>query len=142
MRIKQKRSTSNRNEAMKRIQINLKYCEAAQELLSQTARELKAYVILICEIYKTSHSTGRWVKDENKKTTIWTCGVYPFERKNPEWRQNFGYVKIKRIHFYSCCPPPSAGMAEYKQTLDSLIADIRGKTSAIVVEHFNEWAVE
>lgn len=142
MRRIQKRDARSGKETMKCIQINLNHCEAAQDLLTQTVKEEKADLALICEQYKTIHATSRWVDDSTKKAAIWTCGKYAFERKNANKSPNFAYAKIKGIHFFSCYAPPSATMAEYQQMLDVLVAEVRGKSPAIVAGDFNAWAVE
>lgn len=127
---------------IKCIQINLNHCEAAQDLLTQTAREQKADVVLISEQYKTPTGNGNWVEDKVSKAAIWTCGTLPFELKSNRQHEGFVHAKIRGVHFYSCYIPPSAQLQELEEVLDRLTRDAIGKTPIIIGGDFNAWAVE
>ena len=90
--------------------INLYYCEAAQEILSQRIREDEADVILFREPYKHL-DRGVWATDKTGGATIWLTGRQAFQHTST---QVDGFVKarINGIHFYAT--PDSA-----RQTLSS-----------------------
>ncbi|XP_041451477.1 uncharacterized protein LOC121405013 [Drosophila obscura] len=58
---------------MKLLQLNLNHCAAAQDLLSQTVRELAIGLAVISEPYRTRESPG-FILGANKKAGLWICG--------------------------------------------------------------------
>lgn len=122
------------------IQINLNHCEAADDILMQTARTTKADVVLISDPYKTRKSNN-WVHDSAKLASIWICGSHAFQSSNEE---NAGFVraKINGIHFYSCYAPPRLTIIEFQTLLDHIVADAENRTPVIIGGDFNAWASE
>lgn len=62
---------------MRFLQLNLNHCEAAQELLTQTTREMNADVAILSEPYKQKEQDV-WAKNNSGNATIWTCGRKPY----------------------------------------------------------------
>jgi len=54
---------------MRILQLNLNHCEAAHDLLTQSARELKSDLAIISEPYRHL-DTQTWVSDASKKAVI------------------------------------------------------------------------
>lgn len=122
------------------IQINLNHCEAADDILTQTARTTKADVVLISDPYKIRKSNN-WVHDKEKLASIWICGSHAFQSSNEE---NVGFVraKINGIHFYSCYAPPRLTLIEFQSLLDNIVADAESRTPVVIGGDFNAWASE
>lgn len=78
---------------MKVIQINLNHCEAAQDLLAQTVREMEADVAIISEPFKVPDS-NLWKMDRTGKAAIWACGKYPFQGYTSHQEDGFVHAKI------------------------------------------------
>ena len=57
---------------LKVLQINLNHCEAGQDLLSQTVREEKVYVVITADQYKNLDGFT-WKTDATGSPAIWTC---------------------------------------------------------------------
>ena len=70
--------------ALKIIPINLKHCEAAQDLLIQTVGEEKMEVVIVADQYRNLDVLS--------------------------WKTTFVRVKISDIYFYSCYMPPACLM--------------------------------
>lgn len=126
---------------MKIVQINLNHCEAAQDLLSQTTRELKADVAIICEQYRNPN-TPTWVHDPIGSVAVWACGEKPFQDQPNTVNSGFVRVKVDGIHIYSCYAPPSASNEDFTAFLDRLVEDARGRNPLIIAGDFNAWADE
>lgn len=60
---------------MRILQLNLNHCEAAQDLLSQTIRELDIDVAILCEQYR-DYKGATWASDAPSRAAIWMCGKY------------------------------------------------------------------
>lgn len=102
------------------IQINLNHCEAAQDILQQTALECQADILIISEPYKSLTYNGKWVEDKYQKAAIWSYSNLPFEAKSISQHEGFAYAKIKGVHFFSCYAPPSASLETFQMMLDNL----------------------
>lgn len=125
---------------MKIIQLNLNHCAVAQDLLSQTIREMDIDIAIICEQYKNLFS-GVWEKDNTGKSAIWACGNIAFQEsmKNPE--DGFVRVKMEGVYIYSCYVSPNAPLVEFEAFLDRLVADATKHNPKIIAGDFNAWAV-
>ena len=84
--------------ALKVIQINLNHCEAAQDLLFQSAREEKVDVVIVADQYRNFDSLS-WKTDAVNSVAIWACCKHHVQEvmKNPE--EAFVRVKISGIYF-------------------------------------------
>ncbi|XP_029173917.1 uncharacterized protein LOC114942669 [Nylanderia fulva] len=122
------------------LQINLNHCEIAQDLLMQTARELKLDIVLISEPYKQLSSLN-WITDVHEKATIWACGTTPLQGSQ---RKGSGFIRAKfeGIQFYSCYAPPSLTQEEFAEFLDQLVEDARMYSPVAIAGDFNAWAVD
>lgn len=89
---------------MRVLQHNLNHCEAAQDLLMQTMRELKTDVLIISEPYRRL-GTQPWVSDTTEKAVIWSCGKFPFQDVVNSSKRGFVRAQLGNIYFYSYAPP-------------------------------------
>lgn len=125
---------------MKVIQINLNHCEAAHDLLTQTARKEKADVVLISDPYKTPKSNN-WIHDKDKLASIWICGRHAFQSSCTS-KTGFVRAKINGVNFYSCYAPPRFNSDDFQVLLDEITIDALGKGSTIIGGDFNAWSTE
>lgn len=123
------------------MQINLNHCEAAHDLLMQSARELKLDMILISEPYKHLDSAS-WISSEDGKVAIWVCGTNSFQSANKITNSGFVKVKVNGIHFYSCYAPPSQSLDEFNVLLDALVEDVQNSFPVAIAGDFNAWATD
>ncbi|XP_037931330.1 uncharacterized protein LOC119666122 [Teleopsis dalmanni] len=126
---------------IKFLQLNLNRCEAAQDLLSQTALELKTDVLIISEFYK-SKETSKWVQDTTAKAAIWLGQDIVFEPTVLIQKEGLVLVRIRGIYVCSCYISPNISQERFEEFLDRLSGTIRNKTPIIVAGDFNAWAVE
>ena len=125
---------------MKVLQLNLNHCAAAQDLLSQTIREMDIDVAIICEQYKNI-SHGVWEKDDTGKAAIWSCGNFAFQESMRTPVKGFVRVKIEGIYIYSCYISPNVSLTEFETYIDGLVADASNYNPKIIGGDFNAWAV-
>lgn len=126
---------------MRILQLNLYYCEAAQDLLSQTVQELKVDVAILCEQYKDLEEPW-WTRDGSGRAAIWACGKSAIQENCKRRRAGFVWAKVDGIYIYSCYASPNASIVEFEVFLDQLVSDARGKSPLIIAGDFNAWAAE
>lgn len=132
---------ANEDKKMKLIQINLNHCEAAQDLLHQTIREIGADVAILSEQYKT-YDNNSWAADSSNRAAIWACGKLSLQENSGGAESGFVRGMIDGIHIYSCYAHPSATIDEFQIFLDRLISDARSRNPLLIAGDFNAWAVE
>ncbi|XP_068149713.1 uncharacterized protein [Drosophila tropicalis] len=101
------------------FQINLNHCEAAQDLLVQTVRDLRSDVAIISEPYRNL-SSSQWVQNNSGKSAIWSCGSTPAQVQFPESFNGFVRAKLHNYWFFSCYLPPSYSLGEFSAVMDEL----------------------
>ena len=127
---------------MKVLQLNLNHCEAAQDLLSQTVRELKVDVAILCEQYRNITGLQSWVSDATNRSAVWICGNSPVQEVMQVPGDGFAWIKGFGIYFYSVYAPPSSSLEEFKALLDRLLDDARERRPLVIAGDFNAWATE
>ncbi|XP_046411931.1 uncharacterized protein LOC124175577 [Neodiprion fabricii] len=126
---------------MKILQLNLNHCEAAQDLLIQTVRELELDLVLIADPYK-HRSTQPWESDSTNKAVIWSCDKLPFQKAVNNREAGFVAAWVDGIRFYSCYAPPSLSLEQFIDFLDCLTEDARQHFPVAIAGDFNSWAVD
>ncbi|KAH8318622.1 hypothetical protein KR059_003836, partial [Drosophila kikkawai] len=122
---------------MQLIQLNLNHCRAAQDLLTQTVREVAADVAILSEPYRVSVG-GEWAKDRSGKAALWLCGGRRLRMSNILAADGFVRAEIGGYCVYSCYLAPKV----FSRILDDLSSDLRGRHKVIVGGDFNAWAQE
>jgi len=51
-------------------------------------------------------------------------------------------TKIKELHFYSCCAPPSDSPEQFADMLGKLVDHASGCRPTVIGDDFNAWATE
>lgn len=125
---------------MKLLQLNLNHCEAAQELLRQSVRELNVDIALLSEPYRSVDSTT-WASDVTGMSAIWSVKRQMLQNK---MENECGFVRatVSGIFIYSCYIPPRYDINDYKGIIDALTNDAAGKSPILIVGDFNAWATE
>lgn len=126
---------------MRILQLNLNHCEAAQDLLSQSIRELDIDVAILCEQYR-DYRGATWVSDASGRAAVWTCGRSPVQETMQVPASGFVWARVEGIYMYSVYAPPSASIEQFEALLDRLAGDVRGRRPVIVAGDFNAWAME
>lgn len=126
---------------MRFLQLNLNHCEAAQDLLTQTVRDMKIDVAIISEPYRRFDIGARWVTDSPAKAGIWACGNHALF-DSIENVSGFVRAKTAGIYVYSCYAPPPYSLVEFEYLLTELVRDARDHKPAIIAGDFNAWAEE
>ncbi|GBP30731.1 hypothetical protein EVAR_75955_1 [Eumeta japonica] len=128
---------------MKILQLNLNYCEAADDLLMQNTRKLKLDLVLIAEPYRHLDTQFREL-DNTHKAIIWSCGKLPFQGVVSNREDGFvaARIGIDSIRFYSCYAPPSLSIEQFSKFLDRLTEDARQYFPVAIAGDFNSWAVD
>lgn len=96
----------------------------AQDLLSQTISEKNIDGTVITEPYR-NYGDDIWVKDQMAQGALWVCREQAYQdiMQHPKGGSTRG--KVKGVHIYICCAPPSVRLAEYEQILSALVSDAR-----------------
>lgn len=79
---------------------------AVQDFLSQTVRELKADVTILCEQYRNLDDAV-WASDSTDRAAI--CA---FQERMQRKEADFVRVKMEGIYIYSCYASPNAPIEE------------------------------
>lgn len=125
---------------MKILQLNLNHCEAAQDLLMQTVRELKPDLVMISEPYRHL-GAQTWASDASNKAAIWSCGRYPFQNTISSTEIGFVRANLDNIYFYSYAPP-SLSLDEFTDLLNILTKDTKEHSPVTIAGDFHAWAVD
>lgn len=126
---------------MRILQLNLNHCEAAQDLLAQTVRELDIDVAILSEQYK-DHREEWWATDTSGRAAIWICGIRQVQETMRIPNAGFTWARVDGIYFYSVYAPPNVPLEDFETLLSNLVNDIMGRHPVIVAGDFNAWAVE
>nr|XP_041630573.1 uncharacterized protein LOC121502022 [Drosophila kikkawai] len=121
--------------------LNLNHCRAAQDLLTQTVREVAADVAILSEPYRVSVG-GEWAKDRSGKAALWLCGGRRLRMSNILDADGFVRAEVGGYCVYSCYLAPSLPLEGFSRILDDLSSDLRGRHKVIVGGDFNAWAQE
>lgn len=123
-------------------QLNLNHCEAAQQLLWQSASESSIDIALLSDPYRIPPNNGNWVADKAKKAAICTTGRYPVQEIISTTCEGFAIAKIGGVYYCSCYAPPRWPIGQFSSMLDSLSSALAGLSPLVIGGDFNAWAVE
>ena len=126
---------------MRFLQLNLNNCQAAQDLLSQTVRELNIDVAILSEPYRRNEQGG-WTSDDSSKAAIWTCGKNPALLQPRSKSSGFVRAEVGGVHVVSCYFAPSLSIEEFTASLARLADEVRGISQMVVAGDFNAWAID
>lgn len=125
---------------MRLLQINANHCQAAQDLLRQTVRELEVDLAIISEPY-ANLNVPSWTSDSTGTSSIWSANSLILQNV---MTTECGFVRatVSGVHIYSCYIPPRYDIDEYRRIIDTLTTDAAGRDPIIIAGDFNAWATE
>ncbi|CAB0036117.1 unnamed protein product [Trichogramma brassicae] len=127
---------------MRILQLNLNHCEAAQDLLSQTMREQRINVAIVCDQYKNLDPLYTWLADANNQAAIWVHGGTIVQERPAGAHAFFTWARISGIYFFSVYAPPRLADVEFSALLTNIVEEAQGKRPLIVAGDFNAWSTE
>nr|XP_041632103.1 uncharacterized protein LOC121502489 [Drosophila kikkawai] len=114
---------------------------AAQDLLSQTVRELNSKVAVLSEPYRVGTSRV-WATDRSGKAALWLCGADAPEMCDTKAAEGFVRANVGGTWLYSCYLAPSPSLEAFGRIQDELSSDLRGRSNVVVGGDINAWAME
>ncbi|KAH8325485.1 hypothetical protein KR059_009160, partial [Drosophila kikkawai] len=123
---------------VKFLQLNLNHCRAAQDLLSQTAIEQRIDIAILSEPYKAKPE-GVWQQSADGGAAIWSCGQPPEHLSQRASRPGYARAKCQATTIYSCYLPPSMHIDAFKDVIQEIAQDARGRSPVIIAGDFNAW---
>lgn len=127
---------------MRILQLNLNHCEAAQDLLMQTVRDLKIDVAVLSEQYRHMDNPCVWITDASGRAAIWIDGRTFLQEAPQVLTGRFTWAKMEGIYVYSVYAPPSDTLGEFEQMLNNLAEHSRGRKPLVIAGDFNAWATD
>lgn len=125
---------------MRILQLNVNHCQAAQDLLRQSVRELDIDISIISEPYRTIESAN-WVSDGTNTSAIWAVGTLCLQDTAT---LECGYTRatVSGICLYSCYIPPRYSIDDFRVIVDNIVTDAITKDRVVIAGDFNAWATE
>ncbi|XP_041630599.1 uncharacterized protein [Drosophila kikkawai] len=123
---------------VKFLQLNLNHCRAAQVLLSQTATELKTDVAILSEPYRAKPD-GVWQQSTDGGAAIWSCGQPAGHMTQRASRPGYTRAKIHEVTVYSCYLAPSMHIDAFRDVVQEIAQDARGRSSVLIAGDFTAW---
>uniref|UniRef100_A0ABD2WZ16 Endonuclease/exonuclease/phosphatase domain-containing protein n=1 Tax=Trichogramma kaykai TaxID=54128 RepID=A0ABD2WZ16_9HYME len=127
---------------MRILQLNLNHCRSAQDLLSQTVRELGINVAIVCDQYKNPGPHYTWIADSNRQAAIWVRGGLPVHYRPSRPLSFFTWARVSDVYIFSVYAPPRLSITEFSALLANVVEEAQGKRPLIVAGDFNAWSTE
>lgn len=127
---------------MRILQLNLNHCEAAQDLLSQTMREQRINVAIVCDQYANLDPPYTWLADTNMQAAIWVHGGTPIQERPGRASPFFTWARISGMYIFSVYAPPRLSDEEFSALLTNITEEAQGKRPLVVAGDFNAWSTE
>ncbi|CAB0031889.1 unnamed protein product [Trichogramma brassicae] len=127
---------------MRILQLNFNHCEAAQDLLCDTIRQLRIDVAILCEQYKNLAPPNTWLADADSQAAIWVQRGIPVQERPSQVHPYFAWARIGRIFFFSVCAPPRLSEREFSALLANNTEEASGRRPLVFAGVFNAWSTE
>ncbi|XP_041632305.2 uncharacterized protein [Drosophila kikkawai] len=124
---------------VKFLQLNLNHCRAAQDLLSQTVFEEEIDIAVLSEPYK-SKAEGVWQQSADGGAAVWSCGQSPGHLSQRASRPGYARAKVQATTIYSCYLAPSLHIDAFRDILQEIARDARGRSPVLIAGDFNAWS--
>ncbi|XP_070141062.1 uncharacterized protein [Drosophila kikkawai] len=113
--------------------------ESAQDLLTQTVSEQNIDVAILSEPYRPKPE-GVWQQSTNGGAAIWSCGQPPCHLAQRATRPGYARAKFQGTTIYSCYLAPSLHTDEFREIVQEIAQDARGRSPVIIAGDFNAWS--
>ncbi|CAB0029288.1 unnamed protein product [Trichogramma brassicae] len=127
---------------MRILQLNLNHCRSAQNLLSQTVRELGINVAIVCDQYKNPGPHYTWIADSNRQAAIWVRGGLPVQDRPSRPLPFFTWARVSDVYIFSVYAPPRLSNAEFSALLANVVEEAQHQRPLIIAGDFNAWSTE
>ncbi|XP_076302014.1 uncharacterized protein LOC143220195 [Lasioglossum baleicum] len=109
---------NNEKKTLKILQINLNHCKLAQELITQTANQLEADIVIIAEPWSPQ---TYWYNDGYKGSSIWIPQIGKFSSIHGLYKGNgIVAIQLETYTIVSCYFSPNKTSEEYKERIAEL----------------------
>lgn len=124
---------------MRIIQVNLNHCQAAQDLLQQTVREMNVDIAIISEQYKDLDSPS-WIGSDDGRAAVWVCGELAIQ----ESQKDLDFVRVKAggINIFGFYHSPNTEYEVFRRSVDRLASSAQGLAPVLIGGDFNAWSTE
>nr|XP_041632428.1 uncharacterized protein LOC121502779 [Drosophila kikkawai] len=116
-----------------------KHYTSAQDLLTQTVSEQNIDVAILSEPYRPKPE-GVWQQSTNGGAAIWSCGQPPCHLAQRATRPGYARAKFQGTTIYSCYLAPSLHTDEFREIVQEIAQDARGRSPVIIAGDFNAWS--
>ncbi|CAB0027969.1 unnamed protein product [Trichogramma brassicae] len=127
---------------MRILQLNLNYCEAAQDLLCDTISKLRIDVAILCEQNKNLAPPNIWLADADSQAAIWVQVGIPVQERPARVHPYLSWARIGGIFFFSVYAPPRLSDIEFSALLANITKEARGRRPLVITGDFNAWLTE
>lgn len=126
------------------LQVNLNRCWAAEQLMTQTANEIGADLLIVSEPASQYGHDDRWCFSTDRKAAVGTSQHTELCHDGRGSGNGFAWLSFRELTVFSCYFRPSATLQEYTHSLGDLEASIRarGNASIVLAGDFNAWNIE
>ena len=124
------------------LQLNVDHCREGQGLALQSAREHRADVLILSDMFTPPNNNGRWAYDASRKVAIVATGSYPIQRVWGCTVPGLVTAKVAGIIFISVYAPPSLSPQEYERLLEAVELEASSHSHVVIVGDFNAWHTE
>ncbi|KAH8294430.1 hypothetical protein KR054_002016 [Drosophila jambulina] len=121
------------------VAVSLTLCGSAQDLLLQTANEQNIDVAILSEPYRPKPE-GVWQQSGYGGAAICSCGQPPGHLAQRTSRPGYARAKLQATTIYSCYLAPSLPIDEFREIVQEIAQDARGRSPVIIAGDFNAWS--
>ena len=127
---------------LKVLQINLGHCRAAQDLMFQVAKEMRADVVIVSEQY--ANCSADWYSDATGRAAIYVPSRdIAVTKRMVTGGDGWVWIEIGGRRIYSCYFSPNSPLPQYEEDIRRLEDDVRGAEGPVIVAgDFNASAAE
>lgn len=119
------------------LQINLNANWAAEQLMAQTAEEIRADILIVSEPATPCGHEDRWCFSTDRKAAVGTSLRSELSHDGRGSGSGFAWLLLRGLTVFSCYCRLGASLPEYRLFLGDLEAAIRARgDSSIVLAHF------
>ncbi|XP_052901402.1 uncharacterized protein LOC128307896 [Anopheles moucheti] len=128
--------------AVRVLQLNVDHCQAGQDLALQAAREHRADVLLLSDMYRPPSHNGNWAYDGARRTAVVATGSHPIQRVWSSAVPGLVAAQVAGVTFICCYAPPRRPTREFEQFLEAVELETAAHSRVVIAGDFNAWHTE